>query len=172
MIGIEGLAVMFGGPQSSRLLVGEGDGGLVVADAFGKGERSGAGAVERLLLLARELGAAQDGTRVVDEQHAQVGVTASGDASETARGTAGVFARREAEGAGEVAPGRETIEVADRGAEGGRGDHADPAGALQALGSQVRVGECLQALLDGRHRALGSRKSRPSSATTRVILCG
>ena len=65
MIGIEGLAVMLGGPQSSRLLVGEGHGSLVVTDAFGEGERPGAGAVERLLLLARDLGAAQDGTRAL-----------------------------------------------------------------------------------------------------------
>ena len=65
MIGIEGLAVMFGGPQSSRLLVGEGDGGLVVADAFGKGERPGAGAVERLLLVAHDLRRAQYGASTV-----------------------------------------------------------------------------------------------------------
>jgi hypothetical protein len=42
---------MFGGPQPARLFVGERNGGLVVADALGQGERPGARAIVGLLFL-------------------------------------------------------------------------------------------------------------------------
>ena len=49
MIGIEGLAVVLGGPESSGLFVGKRDGGFVVSDPFGQGERPGRRPIERLL---------------------------------------------------------------------------------------------------------------------------
>jgi hypothetical protein len=85
MIGIEGWAVMLGGPQATCLLVGERDGGLVVTDAFGQRERPGTGSIERLLLPCSDLRTAQHGAGAVDERHAQVHVAAFGNASEPAR---------------------------------------------------------------------------------------
>ena len=105
VVGIEIRTVMLGGPQASGGLVSEGDGRLVVADAFGQGQRPGAEAVERLLFLLRQLGTAQHGAGAVDEQHAQVDVAAFGHATETSDMAAGVFARGEAQRTGEVAAG-------------------------------------------------------------------
>ena len=47
--------MMLGGPQAPGLLVGERDGGLVVADPQGQIQRLGARAIERLRFLLREL---------------------------------------------------------------------------------------------------------------------
>lgn len=76
VIGIESGAVVFGGPQPACGLVGKGDDGLVVADPFAQRQRPGAGAIERLLSLLRDLGAARDRASAVDQQHAQVDVAA------------------------------------------------------------------------------------------------
>jgi hypothetical protein len=46
MIGIEGLAVVLGGPKSSGLFVGKRDGGFVVSDPFGQGEGPGTRSIE------------------------------------------------------------------------------------------------------------------------------
>ena len=126
-----------------------------MADAFGQCERPGSRSIERLLFLRRDLGTAQHGAGTVDQQHAQIDIAALGHATESARGAAGVLARRESEGTGEVTAGREAIEVADRSAERRRGDQADAAGALQALAAQVAFGEGLQMLLDREHLRLG-----------------
>lgn len=105
-MGIKTRAVMLGGTQPSCGPLGECDSGFVVADAFGQGQRPGTCAIERLFFLACEFRAAQYRACVVDQQHAQVDVAALGDATQVARTSAGMFAWRKAECAGEVASGR------------------------------------------------------------------
>lgn len=78
----------------------------------------------------------------------RVDIAAPGDASEPAGGAAGVFARGQAQGAGEMSPGREPVEVADVGAERVGGDQPDAAGPLQVLAAQVARGEVLHGGLD------------------------
>ena len=97
VIGVEAGSVKLGRPQSAGLLVGERDRRFVVADTFGQGQRPGARAIERLLFLLRELGAAQYRACAVDQQPAQVEVAALGDAAESSGVAAGVFTRRQSE---------------------------------------------------------------------------
>ena len=128
-----------------------------MADALGQCERPGAGAIKRLSLLPGDFRTAQHGAGTVDEEHAQVDVAALGHAAEASNLAAGMFARGEAERAGEVATGRKALEVADRGTEGGGGEQADAAGALQSLAAHVGLGKRLQTLFDRGHRVLGRR---------------
>ncbi len=67
-----------------------------------------------------------------------------------------MLARCKPEGTGEVATGREAVEVTHRCAERRRRDQADAAGALQALAAQIALGERLQTLFNVDHGALGN----------------
>src|SRR2546430_12816360 len=62
----------------------------------------------------------QHRTRPVDEQHPQVGIALLADRAEVPALSRGMFARREAEVAGEVPPGGEPLDIAHRGDEGDR----------------------------------------------------
>ena len=137
VIGVETRAVMLGGPKTPCRLVGERDGGLVVADPCGEGQRPRLRAIEGPGFSVRDLRAAQHRSGAVDQQRAQVDIAALGDAAEPSPGTAGVFARCEAQATGEVASGGKSFELADRGTEGRCGEQAHATGALQALAAQV-----------------------------------
>ena len=79
VVGIETRAVMFGGPKASYGLVGECDGGLVVADPCGEGQCPRLRAIERTGLSVSDLRAAQYPSGAVDQQGAQAAVAALGD---------------------------------------------------------------------------------------------
>ena len=76
-------------PGDAGELVGERDGGGVVAAALGEGERPLGEAVRP---CRRALGVAEHGASAVGEEHAQVGIAAFADGAEAAAGAAGVFA--------------------------------------------------------------------------------
>jgi len=107
VIGVEGLAVAIRSPEAPDGLVGERDRGLVVAGPFGQRQSPFLGSIEWFALVLRELRGQQCGSGAVDQQGAQVAVAAFGYASESSRVAAGVFARWQAERAGEVAAGIE-----------------------------------------------------------------
>jgi hypothetical protein len=110
------------GPGDAGEFIGEGDGGFVVtAEAF-EAKGPGLEGVRRL----GTLGMQEDGACPVDEEHAEVGVAVFADAAESTDGAAGAFARGEAEEAGEVATGGESVWVADGGDECGGGEETDP----------------------------------------------
>ena len=121
VIRVQGLAVVFGRPQLAGRFVGQGDRGLVVPQPLRQGQRPVLCAIKLDALVAGELDAAQAGACAVDQQHAQVDIAAFGDPAELSSCAAGVFARCQGQGAGEVSSGREAIEVADRGAHRGSG---------------------------------------------------
>lgn len=82
VVGVEGLSVMVGGPKASSGLVGECDGGFVVSDAVGQGDRPGLRAIEDFALLEDAPCGGECGSFAVDEQGAQVAVAALGDAAQ------------------------------------------------------------------------------------------
>ena len=97
-------------PDDPGHLVGDGDGGLVVDVSLGEVVCPAAEPVG--LAVAR---VQQHGTSAVNEQCAQVAVTALGDAAESPLEAARILARRQAEVAREVTSGREAANVADEG---------------------------------------------------------
>src|SRR5690606_6292024 len=113
VIGIETRAVVLRCPQSPRGLVGQRDGRLVVALAFGQRQRPLLGAVQRSTALSDAGRRDQGGACAVDQQGSQIGIAMLGDAPEPARTTAGILARCQAQRTGEVATRRESGEVAD-----------------------------------------------------------
>ncbi len=157
VVGVEGLAVMVGGPKAPDGLVGEGDGGLVVADAVGQVDYPGLCSVEDLALFEGAPGGGERRSGAMDEQGAQIAVAALGDASQAPGIAAGVLARREAEGAGEVTSGVEAGEFAEAGAECGGGDQADTGGLLVALAADVAPGKGLQFAFDVLHAGFAER---------------
>jgi hypothetical protein len=97
-------------------LVGQGAGGFVVIRSGLHVQRPTTQFVDLLARGARHAGGAQDGSCAVGEQHAQVAITALGNAAEPPRASGRVLFGRQAEPAGEV-PG--ILEVGDT-AAGGR----------------------------------------------------
>ena len=122
LLSFEGAVVFPDGPDDASELVGERDGGLVVAAGLFELE----GPSSEAIGMGRFLGVPEDGASAVDEEHAKVGVAALGDAAEVTGETARVFARGEAEVAGEVAAGRKATNIADEGDEGGGGKSPIP----------------------------------------------
>src|SRR5258705_215295 len=109
------------GPDDAGQLVGEGDGGLVVAAELLEMQSPGAQTVGGATLL----GGPEDGPRAVDEKHAEVDVAALADGAEAADETAGALAGRQPEVAGEVTTGGEALDVPDEGDQGRSGDEAN-----------------------------------------------
>ena len=124
MTGIETRAVMLGRPKTPCRLAASATAALLWPICAA---RAG----------VRDLRAAQHRSGAVDQQRAQVDIAALGDAAEPSPGTAGVFARCEAQATGEVASGGKSFELAHRGTEGRCGEQAHATGALQALAAQV-----------------------------------
>jgi len=138
------------GPGDAGELVGQRDGGDVVASALLEGQRPGDEAVR-----PSALGAGQHRSGPVDEEHAQVGVAAFADASQAAGEAAGAFAGGDAEVAGEVAARREAMQVADEGEQrrGGQpsdaGHGAEPAHRGDLSGQEIELAlHGLDALLE------------------------
>src|SRR5881628_1218404 len=91
----------------------------------------------------------QHRARPVDEQHPQVGIALLADRAEVPTLSRGVFARREAEVAGEVPPGGEPLDIAHRGDEGRRRQDTDAGNRAQPPDNQGRFGGRRQLALDG-----------------------
>ena len=157
VVGVECLSVMVGGPKAPGGLVGECDGGFVVSDAVGQGDRPGLRAIEDSALLEDAPGGGECGSGAMDEQGAQVAVALLGDAAEASGIAAGVLAGREAEGAGEVTSGIEAGEFAEACAESGGGDQADTGSLLVALAADVAPGKGLQLAFDVLHAGFAER---------------
>src|SRR5579871_176072 len=83
VIGIEVCAVMLHRPQAARHLVGQCNRGLVVTDALLQLDSPSLEAGKRLCVLPAKLSRAQGSARAVDEQQAQVAITALADAAES-----------------------------------------------------------------------------------------
>ena len=142
--GLEVAVVLPDGPGDAGELVGEGDGGLVVAELALEAQRPGAQAVAVL----HALGVPEDRARAVDEEHAQVGVAALGDPAEASAQAARVLAGCQADEAGHVAAGGEARGVADEGVQGGGGEQADARYRAQAGDDGDLPGEGLELRLD------------------------
>src|SRR5688572_30040494 len=128
------------GPDDAGQLVGESNGRLVVAAELLEVQSPGAQAVGGATLL----GGPEDGASAVDEKHAEIDVAALADGAEAADETAGALAGRQAQVAGEVAAGGETLHVADEGDQGSGRDEADARDRAQAGDGGSLVGERLE----------------------------
>ena len=162
----EGTVVSPDGPGDAGQLVGESDGGLVVAEPSLESEGPGSESV----VGGGFLGVAEDGTCAVDEQHSEVGVTALGDSAQTSAQTAGVFSRGETQEAGEVTSRREAPDVSQESDQGG-GDHqADARDRPQALdrgdllgqGFELSLGQ-LDVVAEGLNLVAGRGQDVPES---------
>ena len=88
----------------------------------------------------------QHRTRPVDEQHPQVGIALLADRAEVPALSRGVFARCEAEVAGEVPRGGEPLDIAYRRDEGRRRQDTDAGNRAQPPDNQGRFGGRQEAL--------------------------
>lgn len=68
---------MLGGPEPPHRFVGQGDGGLGVAESFGEREGPALGGVEAGSFRVADRGRPQGGAGTVDQQHAQVAFAAT-----------------------------------------------------------------------------------------------
>ena len=94
VIGVKGRAVVFGGPEPSSELVGDGAGGLVVAGAVAESDGPGGQSVEFQPFLASRSYALLQRSGAVDAQFTQVAVAAAGERVEVAGVSAGELPRR------------------------------------------------------------------------------
>jgi hypothetical protein len=132
------------GPRDAGELVGESDGGLVVAARALNVECPGLEAIGMRVFLCGP----EDGAGALDEKHADIGIAPLGDGAETADKPARVFPGSEAEEACEVATGGEATDVTDEGDECGGSEDPDARDGLEALGDGVLSGERLGLALD------------------------
>ena len=109
------------GPGDPSEFVGDGNRGLVVTPRAFPFEAPSSQPIVRRGVL----GVPEDGSRAVDEEHSQVRVAALADGTEAADQPARVLAWGEPEVAGEVATGREPLDVADERDESGGGQEAN-----------------------------------------------
>src|SRR5262245_24148085 len=131
-------------PDDPGQFVGEGDGGLVVAACLLKAQSPGAQAVGSGALTGRP----EDGACAMDEQHAEIDVATLADGAEAADETAGAFAGRQAQVAGEVTCGGEALHIADEGDQGGGSEETDAGDGTQTVDGGNLVGEGLKLSLD------------------------
>jgi len=155
---LEDLLLLPDDPSDASEFVGHGDGSFVVPSEALYLKSPGTESVGVLL----GLGGPEDGSSTMDEEHAQIGVSAFADATESAHGPTGSLSRSEADIAGEVTSGGEAVNVTDEGDQGGSGEPADAGDGQQrgnrgALASQrVELAlEGMDSLLDVRDLASG-----------------
>lgn len=126
-MGVEVLLSVPGGPGDAGHLVGESDGGNVVSAPFLGLEGPGS---EAIGVLA-SLGVTEDGAGSVNEQHAEVDVSAFVNVSETTDTSGRELLGDEPEKAGEASSRGESSRTTDEGHEGGSGEETDPGDGAQ-----------------------------------------
>jgi len=128
-------------PGNARELVGERHGGLVVtAQPF---ELQGPAAEPVGGRGRLRLGVPEHRACPVNQEHAQIGVTALTDGAEAPPRARGVFAWREAQVAGEVPRRGKARHVADGGDQGRRGEQADARNRAQVADGEGIGGRAL-----------------------------
>jgi len=120
------------GPGNARELVGYGDRGFVVPALRFDVKRPGGERVGVLFVLGRP----ENGSRTVDEEHAEVGISAFGDLAESAGVTARAFFGHEPEITREPPPGGEAADVADESDERGGRERSDAGDRQQVFDSR------------------------------------
>lgn len=131
-------------PGESGELVGEGDGGLVVAEALHGAERPGSDGVG--LALLRRGGEHRSGA--VNQEHAQVNVAALGGRAEAANASGRSLPGREPEIAREVTPTGETARIADESCESCRREQPDSRDRAQFLDEKGLPAEGFEPVFD------------------------
>lgn len=125
-------------PEQTGMFVGDGDQGLVVADALVGGDHPGGEAVSSLGAGAQ--GGLQGRACALDQQAAQVVVAAAADATQTRLAAGGVLPRGEAQPGGELAPAAELGRIGDGGRQCAGGQDSDPAQARGAQRARIVAG--------------------------------
>ena len=119
MVGVIALASGHDGPQNSRVLVGERNGGFLPAAAFAQSLRPLRDGV--VVVLSGQHGSLGP----LYQQVSQVVAAALGDATQAGLAAAGVLFRRQPQPGTELGAVLELLEVPDRGHDGRSGNETD-----------------------------------------------
>ena len=134
-------------PHDAGELVGESDGGLVVAAQPFELQRPDPEPIRRRGCL--RLRVAQHGPRAVNQEHAQVGVAALANRPQAPPQCRRGLPRREPEITREVPPGRKPRDVADRRHQRRGRQQPDPGNCAELTDDHILAGDALELALNG-----------------------